>query len=91
MMSALAAEGLRPSYGETEFPSGAEARSLYARNGAAKAAPLQGCWLSVRAQGDRKTAREKLQQALAIFTELKMPRERDEVQAELDRLSAESP
>ena len=40
-----------------------------------------------RAQGDRKTEREKLEQALAIFTELKMPRQRDEVQAELDKLT----
>jgi tetratricopeptide (TPR) repeat protein len=36
-------------------------------------------------QGDRKTQVEKLQQALALFTELKMPSERNEVQAELDR------
>ena len=44
-------------------------------------------WVDLaRAQGDRKTAREKLQQALAIFTELKMPRERDAAQAELDQL-----
>src|SRR5271157_1957835 len=39
--------------------------------------------LLARAQGDRKTEKEKLEQALAIFTELKMPRERDAVLAEL--------
>ena len=43
-------------------------------------------WLLRRAQGDRKTEKEKLEQALAIFTELKMPRERDAVQVELDKL-----
>ena len=36
-----------------------------------------------RAQGDRVTERAKLQTALDIFTALKMPRERDEVAAEL--------
>ena len=44
--------------------------------------------LLARAQGDRKTEKEKLEQALAIFTELKMPRERDAVQAELDKMGA---
>ena len=34
-------------------------------------------------QGDRATERAKLQAALDIFTELKMPRERDEVATEL--------
>ncbi len=42
--------------------------------------------LPARAQDDRKTEKEKLEQALAIFTELKMPRERDAVQAELNKL-----
>ncbi len=37
-----------------------------------------------RAQGNRKTEKEKLEQALAIFTELKMPRERDAVQKEME-------
>jgi len=41
-----------------------------------------------RAQGDRKTEKEKLEQALAIFTELKMPRERDKVQAELEKVDS---
>ena len=41
--------------------------------------------LLARAQGDHQTEKQKLQQALALFTELKMPRERDAVQAELDR------
>jgi hypothetical protein len=36
-------------------------------------------------QGDRETEREKLEEALAIFTELKMPIERDAVQAELEK------
>jgi tetratricopeptide (TPR) repeat protein len=38
-----------------------------------------------RDMGDLHTEKEKLQAALAIFTELKMPRERDAVQAELNR------
>ena len=42
--------------------------------------------LLAQAQGDKKTEKEKLEQALALFTELKMPRERDAVQAELDKL-----
>jgi nephrocystin-3 len=42
-----------------------------------------------RTLGDLKTAKEKLEEALAIFTELKMPHERSAVQAELDELSAE--
>src|SRR5271157_788124 len=40
-----------------------------------------------RAQGDRKTEKEKLEQALAIFTELKMPIERDAAQAELEKVA----
>jgi tetratricopeptide (TPR) repeat protein len=48
---------------------------------------LGNCYLSwgpvARAQGDRVTERAKLQAALDIFTELKMPRQRDEVVAEL--------
>ena len=39
------------------------------------------------AQGDRKTEKQKLEQALAIFTELKMPREREAVQAELKEVA----
>jgi tetratricopeptide (TPR) repeat protein len=39
--------------------------------------------LLARAQGDLATERAKLQAALDIFTELKMPRERDAVAAEL--------
>jgi tetratricopeptide (TPR) repeat protein len=35
------------------------------------------------AKGAIKTAKSKLEQALAIFTELGMPRERDDIQAEL--------
>ena len=44
--------------------------------------------LLARAQGDRKTEKEKLEQALAIFTELKMPRERDAVQTELEKVDS---
>jgi hypothetical protein len=44
--------------------------------------------LLARAQGDHATEKQKLQQALALFTELNMPRERDAVQAELDRLNS---
>jgi tetratricopeptide (TPR) repeat protein len=43
-----------------------------------------GWGVLARAQGDRQTEKEKLEQALAIFTELKMPRERDAVQKELE-------
>jgi hypothetical protein len=44
-------------------------------------------WASLaRAQDDRKTEKEKLERALAIFTELKMPIERDVVQAELGKV-----
>jgi tetratricopeptide (TPR) repeat protein len=49
--------------------------------------PLGYCYwnwgLLARAQGDRTVERDKLQAALDIFTELKMPIERDEVAAEL--------
>jgi tetratricopeptide (TPR) repeat protein len=41
-----------------------------------------------REMGDPQTEKEKLQAALAIFTELKMPRERDAVQADLNRALA---
>ncbi len=41
--------------------------------------------LLARKQGDSKTEREKLEQALALFTELGMPREIATVQAELDK------
>jgi len=44
-------------------------------------------WGSVaQAQGDRETASEKYRSALEIFTALKMPLERDGVQADLDKL-----
>jgi tetratricopeptide (TPR) repeat protein len=43
--------------------------------------------LLARAQGDSSVEREKLQQALAIFTEVKMHRERDAVQMELEKLA----
>ena len=39
--------------------------------------------LLAREQRDRNTEREKLAAALVIFTDLKMPRERDAVRAEL--------
>jgi len=41
--------------------------------------------LHAREQRDRKTEREKLSAALDIFTELNMPRECDEVRAELEK------
>jgi tetratricopeptide (TPR) repeat protein len=44
--------------------------------------------LLAREQRDRKTEREKLAAAFGIFTELNMPRERDEVRAELEKTSA---
>ena len=43
--------------------------------------------LLARAQGDRVTEREKLRAALDIFTELKMPRERDAVAGAIARSS----
>jgi hypothetical protein len=47
--------------------------------------------LLARAQGDRATEKQKLQQALILFTELNMPRQRDAVQAELDQLNSAEP
>jgi hypothetical protein len=44
--------------------------------------------LVAREMGDPHTEKEKLQASLAIFTKLKMPRERDEVQATLNRAQA---
>jgi tetratricopeptide (TPR) repeat protein len=44
--------------------------------------------LLAREQRDRKTEREKLAAALNIFTDLNMPRERDEVRAELEKTTA---
>ena len=41
--------------------------------------------LLAREQCDRKAEREKLAAALVIFTDLKMPRERDAVRAELEK------
>jgi tetratricopeptide (TPR) repeat protein len=40
------------------------------------------------ARGDRAAQKQKLEQALALFSELKMPRQRDEVQAALDQLTS---
>jgi len=46
-------------------------------------------WASLaQLQGDRKTEKEKLERALAIFTDLKMPIERDAVQAELGKMDS---
>ena len=44
--------------------------------------------LLAREQHDRNVEREKLTAALDIFTELNMPRERDEVRAELEKTKA---
>ncbi len=41
-----------------------------------------------RQQGDKDAEKQKLEQALAIFAELKMPRERDAVLAEPDKTDA---
>jgi tetratricopeptide (TPR) repeat protein len=41
---------------------------------------------AAQAQSDSETAKEKLEAALGIFTELKMPRERDGVKAELEKV-----
>jgi tetratricopeptide (TPR) repeat protein len=43
------------------------------------------CGLLARDRHDRNTEREKLAAALDIFTDLNMPRERDEVRAELEK------
>jgi hypothetical protein len=43
--------------------------------------------LLARAQGDRETEKQKLEAALALFSELKMPRERDAVRPELSKLT----
>ena len=39
-------------------------------------------------QGDKQTEKQKLEQALGIFAELKMPSERDAIQAEMDKTDA---
>ena len=44
--------------------------------------------LLAREQRDRNTEREKLAASLDIFTELNMPRERDEVRVELEKTAA---
>jgi tetratricopeptide (TPR) repeat protein len=44
--------------------------------------------LLARERRDRKTEREKLTAALDIFTELNMPREREEVRADLEIMAA---
>jgi hypothetical protein len=44
--------------------------------------------LLAREQRDRNTEREKLAAALVIFTDLKMPRERDAVRAEMEKTIA---
>ena len=47
-----------------------------------------GWGLLARQERDRKTEREKLAAALDIFSELNMPRERDQVRAELEKTAA---
>jgi hypothetical protein len=47
--------------------------------------------LLVREQHDSKTEREKLKRALALLTELKMPREIEFVQERLDETNSKSP
>jgi hypothetical protein len=46
--------------------------------------------LLARQQGDKQTERQKFEQTLAIFGELKMPSERDGVQAALDKADSAS-
>ena len=41
--------------------------------------------LLARRQDDKQAERQKLEEALTLFTELKMPRQRDAVRAELDK------
>jgi tetratricopeptide (TPR) repeat protein len=51
------------------------------------------CWiwgLLARQQGDRKTEKEKLEQALANFRELGMPVEIEAVKAELDKTNRDT-
>ena len=46
-------------------------------------------WASLAArQGNKQAERQKLEQALDLFSELRMPRERDAVRAELDKTDA---
>ncbi len=45
------------------------------------------CGSVAQAQGNRRTAKANFQAALEIFAALKMPRERDAVQADLDKLA----
>jgi hypothetical protein len=47
----------------------------------------QWAWLA-RAQGDKRIEKQKLKEAIALFAGLKMSRERDAVQTELDKLGA---
>ena len=47
-------------------------------------------WLAGK-QGDKLTEKQKLQQSLAFFAELNMPRERDKVQSALDQLNSAGP
>jgi hypothetical protein len=47
--------------------------------------------LYARTCSDSKSEREKLEQALAIFTELKKPREIKAVQSDLDETNSNSP
>jgi len=47
--------------------------------------------LLARELGDSQTEKEKLVRALALFTELKMPREIEEVQSRLDETNGNSP
>lgn len=46
--------------------------------------------LLARDQGDHETEKQKLEMALAIFTELKMPREQDAVKTALEKPKGEA-
>ncbi|HEY4930967.1 MAG TPA: hypothetical protein VII23_05305 [Terriglobales bacterium] len=51
-----------------------------------------GQWSNLEAARYHRVAqKQKLQQALALFTELNMPRERDRAQSELDQLNSAEP
>jgi hypothetical protein len=66
-----------------------EALSLELGNRSSLAYCYWNWGLLAREQRDRKTEREKLTAALDIFTELNMPREREEVRADLEKMAAD--
>ena len=65
-----------------------EALCLELRNRSSVAYCYWNWGLLAREQRDRKAAQEELAAAREIFTELNMPRERDAVEAELEKTAA---